>query len=248
VDFSSVDSLASALQGQDAVVSTIGSLAIESQKILIDAAVAIGVKRFIPSEFGSCTTNPELQKLPLYSSLASIRQYLAGYAKAGVLSYTVLACGSFLDILLKTPSLLDFDKHTAVLIDGGDNRLSATSLDKIGKAIAGILENPDKTRNRTVHVSEVILTQNMLLKISKEVKPDREWNLSTVQSSTMLQESLDAFALGDFGMPAILKLAVATAFAGDRYGSAYDETDNELLGIDVMAQDGLKALVRKRLG
>lgn len=52
VDYGSVESLKAALQGQDAVVSSIATVAIGSQNPLIDAAVQAGVKRFIPSEFG----------------------------------------------------------------------------------------------------------------------------------------------------------------------------------------------------
>ncbi len=52
VDYSSVQSLTAALGGQDAVVSTIATAAIAGQQLLVDAAVAAGVKRIIPSEFG----------------------------------------------------------------------------------------------------------------------------------------------------------------------------------------------------
>lgn len=42
-----------AFTGQDAVILAIGSGTLQSQKAIIDAAVAAGVKRIIPSEFGS---------------------------------------------------------------------------------------------------------------------------------------------------------------------------------------------------
>ena len=52
VDYRSVESLIPLLEGQDAVVSTIATVAIGSQKALVDAAIAAKVKRFISSEFG----------------------------------------------------------------------------------------------------------------------------------------------------------------------------------------------------
>jgi hypothetical protein len=52
VDTTSADALTEALKGQDAVISTVGTAAAGAQKIMIDAAVAAHVKRFIPSEFG----------------------------------------------------------------------------------------------------------------------------------------------------------------------------------------------------
>ena len=52
VDTTSAAALTDALKGQDAVVSTVTTVAADAQKIFIDAAVAANVKRFIPSEFG----------------------------------------------------------------------------------------------------------------------------------------------------------------------------------------------------
>lgn len=247
VDYDSVESLTSALNGQDAVVSTVSLFAIESQKTLIDAAIAAGVKRFIPSEFTSCATHPELQALPFYSSLATIKRHLIDSSENGALSYTILGSGAFLDSVLATPTLLDFDAHTAILIDGGNNRLSATSMAATAKAIVGILKNLDKTKNRIVYISEVILTQNTLIDIAKEVNPISEWNTSIVKSSELLQQSLEAYAAGDSGFPSLIKLLSGTALAGDRYGAAYDRTENELLGIDQMTQKELKKLVTERL-
>lgn len=102
VDFTSMDSLAAALKGIDAVVSTIGGTAIDNQTILIDAAIAAGVKRFIPSEYGTVTTNPKVESYPLYSSMTKIRKYLQEKAAAGDLTWTVLACGCFLDFMFGT--------------------------------------------------------------------------------------------------------------------------------------------------
>ena len=42
-----------ALLGQDALVLAIGSGALGTQKEIIEAAAEVGVKRIIPSEFGS---------------------------------------------------------------------------------------------------------------------------------------------------------------------------------------------------
>lgn len=52
VDYSSVESLSEALKGVDVVISFIVEFGKEaSQDHLLDAAIASGVKRFIPSEW-----------------------------------------------------------------------------------------------------------------------------------------------------------------------------------------------------
>jgi uncharacterized protein YbjT (DUF2867 family) len=50
VDYTNLESLTKALKGQDALVSAVASVAVPSQRMLIDAAVKAGVKRIIPSE------------------------------------------------------------------------------------------------------------------------------------------------------------------------------------------------------
>ena len=47
VDYNDTESLASALRGQDALISTVGYAAMLGQEKLIDAAVATGVKRIL---------------------------------------------------------------------------------------------------------------------------------------------------------------------------------------------------------
>ncbi|KAK4897183.1 hypothetical protein LTR27_005076 [Elasticomyces elasticus] len=51
-DFS-LKALQESLQGQDAVVSAIGDAGLDIQMTLVDAAVAAGVRRYIPSNFGA---------------------------------------------------------------------------------------------------------------------------------------------------------------------------------------------------
>lgn len=247
VDFTSVKSLTTALEGVDAVISTVGGAAVDNQTVLIDAAVAAGVKRFIPSEFGSVTTNPKLKKFPLYGSMFKTRNYLQEKAAAGELSWTVLACGAFLDLILNTPILLDLHNHTVTMLDEGDNRMSCTSLPVVGRAIVAILENFDATENKVLHVSEAIVTQNKLIEFAKELRPDIKWRISKEQTSVLLQESLEQFGAGDFSIPAIMKLMKGTALAGNTYGAAFDVTDNELLGIKELAPADLKKLIAEKL-
>jgi uncharacterized protein YbjT (DUF2867 family) len=242
-----VDSLTAALKDVDAVVSTVGGSAVESQIPLIDAAIAARVKRFIPSDFGNVTTNPKLEPIPLYTPMFKIRGYLEQKAAAGQLSWTVLASGAFLDLILSTTSLLDFQNHTTLLIDEGDNRISATSLAKIGKAIASILRNPDATKDRIVRISEAILTQNQLIGFASELQPKVTWSTSKERSDVLLQEGLKQLGAGDFGMPAIMKVMKGTALAGNTYGSAFDVTDNALLGIHELAPADIKKLLSEKL-
>jgi len=242
-----VESLTAALKGIDGLLSTVAATAIESQTVLIDASIAAGVKRFIPSEYGSCTTSPKLEAFPFYASMFKIKQYLQEKAKAEKLTWTVLACGAFLDSLFGGPVLLDFANHKATLFDESDNRISSTSLPNVGRAIVGILKNYEATKNKIVRTSEVILTQNELLRIAEGLRPDIRWEVSKVQASAILKEGMDGVSAGNFSMPVIMKIVTGTVSACETYGSAYDETDNELLGVKELMEEDLKKLVAEKL-
>jgi hypothetical protein len=56
VAYDNLSSLTSPFRGQDAVVSTVGTFGISAQCSAIDAAIAAGVQRFVPSEFGGDTS------------------------------------------------------------------------------------------------------------------------------------------------------------------------------------------------
>lgn len=239
--------MTAALKGIDGLVSTVSGKAIENQTVLIDAAIAAGVKRFIPSEYGNVTTNLKLEALPIYSSMFKIKHYLQEKAETGKLTWTVLACGAFLEFIFGGSFFLDFANHKATLFDEGDNRMSSTSLPNIGKAIAGILKNSEATKNKIVRTSEVILTQNKLLRIAEVVRPDITWEISKVPASAVLKEGLDGVSAGDFSEPVFMKILTGTAAAGDIYGGAFDETDNELFGIKELTEEDLKKLVAGKL-
>lgn len=112
VDYDSIDSLTAALRGQDAVVSTLGAAALAKQLLLVNAAAQAGVKRFIPSDFGSDTLHPKSAALPVYADKVTVQKALRDKAAqqgpdGSGLTYTIVLCGPFLDWGLTVPFLLD---------------------------------------------------------------------------------------------------------------------------------------------
>jgi len=99
VDYSSTDSLKAALEGQDAVVSTLGGGALGGYYPLIDAAVAAGVQRFIPSEFGINTRKAIGTPIgSIVGGKVKTVDYLDQKAKENPgFSWTGLAIGLFFD-------------------------------------------------------------------------------------------------------------------------------------------------------
>jgi hypothetical protein len=82
----------------DAVVSSLGGPALAAPQIaLIDAAKAAGVKRFLPSEFGSDSTNPKVLEL---AELLNRKKRIVDHLKTKQgdgFEWTSLITGLFLD-------------------------------------------------------------------------------------------------------------------------------------------------------
>ncbi|KAI0599094.1 hypothetical protein F4775DRAFT_139213 [Biscogniauxia sp. FL1348] len=200
VNYESVESLTSALQGQDAVVSTIATAAIGGQHPIVDAAVAAKVKRFIPSEFGVNTRI--LGDLPIGKILQGKIQtldYIDAKSKENPdFSWTGISTGPFFDWGLPR-GLVGFDKtsKTATIYDSGDEPVQASNLHFIGKAVAAILANPDKTANKYLSVASFNPTQNQILDIVQK-ETGESWKVTHVATAELEKIGVEKLGRGDF--------------------------------------------------
>lgn len=90
------ESLVSAFQGQDAVISIVGRSGSAHQQKLVDAALAAGVKRFIPSEFGNNSADARVRALaPILEGKKAKVDYLK--QNEHQMSWTTVITGAFFD-------------------------------------------------------------------------------------------------------------------------------------------------------
>ncbi|PLB52318.1 NAD(P)-binding protein [Aspergillus steynii IBT 23096] len=244
VDYNSLESLTSALTGQDVVVNTLGAGTIprEIHLRLVDAAVAAKVQRFIPSEFGSDTANPKAAKVPVFGDKVAVQQHLkeASEKSGGTFTYTLFINGPFLDWGLKVGFLLKLAGPEAELYDGGDRKISATTLAGIGKGIAGVVRNLDATKNRTVYVREAEITQNELLRLSKKELPTKVVTTDQLEADAFAELQKPSPNLGVFA----INLIKRTIF-GEGYGSLFpaENVYNDLLGVGVLSEKEVEDIV-----
>ncbi len=95
-DYSDKNALVKALTGQDVVISAVGGegLIVNSDKILIEAALEAGVKWFMPSEYGFDFENSSAASISVNNSLENIalpKQHQSPIA------LTFISAGAFLD-------------------------------------------------------------------------------------------------------------------------------------------------------
>lgn len=242
VDFSSQDSVISALKGQEAFISAIPKH--DEQPALIDAAIAAGVKRFIPSEFGSnIVGNEKVRALPVFAGKVKTQEYLR--AKQDQISYTIVTNGLFLDWGIGLGWLVNLKGKTQIN-DNGDSVHSFTLLSDIGKAVAGILNHPEETKNRGVYVQTAALSQIQALRIAQKVNPDfkaetEHVDLAEVEKNAYAELSKQGGNIGS-AMVSFIKISIFK----DGYGNLWDEkNDNELLGIKGLSETEVGDLIAK---
>ncbi|KAI5210222.1 NAD(P)-binding protein [Aureobasidium subglaciale] len=244
VDFSSRDSVVSALRGQEAFVSAIPKH--EEQPALIDAAIAAGVQRFIPSEFGSnIVGNEKVAALPVFGGKVKTQEYLR--AKQDQISYTLITNGLFVDWFFGLGLGANLKGKTQIF-DNGDSRHSFTLLSDIGKAVAGVLKHPEETKNRGVYVQTIALSQNQALKIAQKAKPDFKPETENVDLGELEKNAYAELSKEGGNVGGAMFDFIKVSIFRDGYGNLWDEkNDNELLGIKGLSESELEAWIAKNV-
>jgi putative NADH-flavin reductase len=214
-DYESHDSLKEALQGQDAVLSLVGGMALGDQNKLIDAAIAAGVKRFLPSEYGSNTLDKRGHAIvPAFEAKFGTVTYLQSKEKE--ISWTSIVTGPFLDWGLRIGFFgLDGSSKTATIFDDGEAVFSTTNLHQIGVATVNALRNADLTKNQYVYISGFQTTQKEILATAEKVTGTK-WTVKNASVKDHIEEGRAKLQAGDFS--GILNLLQGATFDREQLG------------------------------
>ena len=245
VDYDSLESLTSAIKGQDAVVSTLGAAGIKQQLLLVESAAKAGVKRFIPSEFGSNTLNEKAGALPVFQPKVQVQNALKEHANSSGMSYTLVCTGPFLDWGLMVGFLMNVKTKSIKLYDGGDRLFSTSTLPSIGKAVAGVLNKLDATKNRAVYVQDTAITLKELLAKGKKAAGPEGWTEEVVATDDVLAKAWEELKKENPNPEVFVYNFIFAAIFGEGYGSHFQKLDNELLGIQELSDDEIQAVVNK---
>ncbi|KAF2795208.1 isoflavone reductase family protein [Melanomma pulvis-pyrius CBS 109.77] len=164
-DFSS-QSLESVFAGQNLVISTIAGGDYDLQVRIIDAAIAAGVKRFIPHEFAQDSLNRGLQeRIPRSQTRARIIDYLRGVSITHTaFEWVAVAVGCILDKMLVSGDLgFDLQWESATIHGTGTEKFAATSLGRVGVVIASVVRNWHMVKNQFVYAAGVLVSANEVL-------------------------------------------------------------------------------------
>ncbi|GAP84435.1 hypothetical protein SAMD00023353_0702590 [Rosellinia necatrix] len=236
VDYASEGSLTAALAGQDALVSTVATAAVAGQRPLVDAAVAAGVRRIVPSEFGINTRFLLGDRDPIAAILrgkVETLNYIHEKARQNPsFSWTGISTGLFFDWGLEYGSIgLDKATKTATIYDSGDERFQASNLRHIGRVVAAVLRQPERTLNRYISVASFNPTQNEVLALAERLTGGGEWAVTRASTEEELRAGVEKLGRGDYS--AFSNLLRRRVY-GDGAGLAVEGPDNalDLLGLE----------------
>ncbi|KAF2724620.1 NAD(P)-binding protein [Polychaeton citri CBS 116435] len=231
-DFSAED-LEAAFEGQDVVVSAVGSSGFGEQKKFIDAAVTAGVRRFIPSEFSSNTLSPAVLKLlPAFAPKIEVLEYLKT-KEVYSLTWTAIWPSLLFDWGLQSGFLgYDLAAQTATLWDEGDSVFSLTNVDQFKLAIISVLERPLQTANKNLYIASVETSQKEIL-AALEAATASKWTVTQTTTAKEVSEATEKLGKGDFtGAFALVRATSFGDIPGLRANYIRDEElANDLLGL-----------------
>ncbi|OKL57251.1 hypothetical protein UA08_07399 [Talaromyces atroroseus] len=225
------DEVLDAFKGQDVVISTIATASATKQEHLIDIAIKAGVQRFVPSEFGSDTSNEKaVQILPQYfGGKKATVNYLIGKEKEG-LTWSAFVTGPFFELAMAGFMGFDISIRKAVIYGNGEGSWSTTTLPSIGLAVKNSLLLPEKTANRYIYTSTFTIKQNEVLKALERITGSK-FDVEYVDAEAQKTAGIEKLSKGDFSGAMLLIRYINTVDGHGGNYALYKPTDNELLSL-----------------
>lgn len=124
-------------------------------------------------------------------------------------------------------------KHTSIIWDGGDKRFSVINEKALGQAVVAVLERPQATKNKYLHVASLETSQNEILS-ALEKETGTKWSVAHVKTEEVVSEAKAQLAAGDFnGAFTLVRSMMVGDIPGLRANYIKDtRLDNDLLGLE----------------
>jgi hypothetical protein len=169
-DFSPA-SLKSAFTGQDLIISTTAGGDSDQQIGIIDSAIAAGVRRFMPHEFGHDTLNKVIAtRIVKSAGRAKVLQHLQKVSiDTADFEWVGVATGYTLDTGLISGNLgFDLEWHSATIHGIGTEIFAASSLQRVGQAVARVIAHWEAVRNQYIYAAGVLTSANEILRSAEK--------------------------------------------------------------------------------
>ncbi|KAE8550070.1 hypothetical protein EYB25_008601 [Talaromyces marneffei] len=192
VDYEKPETIVEALNGQEALVITLGAYALSNEFKLIEAAEKAGVQWILPNEWSSYPgANEHIKDMFFYQMKSSTREALGELRNS---SYIGVSTGFWYEWSLPMPLAFGFDiTHRSVtFFDEGEAKASVSTWAQVGRAVAALLSLPVQAeegkgdgflknfKNKDVYINSFTINQkemfDSLLRVTG-TKPE-DWTIT----------------------------------------------------------------------
>ncbi|KAJ9613293.1 hypothetical protein H2200_003235 [Cladophialophora chaetospira] len=193
------DSLVRAFHSQHAVVSVLNAAAASLQRTIVDAAIASGVRHFLPSEYGVDTSSEAAATvLPALGSKLAVVKYLK--SREDKIAWTALVTGCLFDWSFQHPPFggWSLEGRKAIFYDGGDIPFEATTLAQVGHGVVAVFRHQELVANRYVYINSLTTTQNQVIE-SLEKAGSGKWAITHTRTDETFQKGMELVQKGGAG-------------------------------------------------
>jgi nucleoside-diphosphate-sugar epimerase len=170
VDFNSVSEVSGACMGGSCVISTLSGLRetiVETQALLLDAAVKAGVPRFIPSDFSIDFT----KLLPGTNRNLDLRRDFHERLNQASIAATTIFNGMFTDLLTGQAPIILFKLRRVVYWEDADQQLDLTTMDDTAKFTAAAAL--DSSAPRFLRIAGDQISARGLVEVASELTGEK---------------------------------------------------------------------------
>ncbi|KAI1131058.1 hypothetical protein F5Y10DRAFT_234583 [Nemania abortiva] len=222
---------------------------VSDQFRMVDAAIAAGVQRYVPSEYGLDNTRADAQALnSVFEKKGRVQEYLRAKAGEGKIEWMSISCGMWLKWAMAQDFLgMHVRERRFVFWDEGTGYFSCTTEENTAAGLLQALKVSEETKNMNVQLSDFAITQKQLLDAIERIQGVK-YTTETVNSEELIKEKQAAARQGDIMATMVL---IETGFVTGRFGGHLEKEGvilNEKFGLPKRTIDEVVANALKSAG
>ena len=182
--------------------------------------------------------------MPVFGRKKASYEAVKRHAAKNGLTYTLVACGAFLDWGISSGFAgLDLQEKKAFIFGDGNNVVPWTTLEDVGRATANVLLHPQETLNRPVYVHSVFMSQNQVLDVAKKGLGNEGWETTHNDMESLLENALADLQAGRISA-SVFEVQIQYCLATKALAHPWARDDNPLLGLMEWDSVKVKGLIR----
>lgn len=246
VDYDDHESLVAALRGQDFLVISMSVSARDAQAKLIAAAADAGIKWVMPNEYGA-----DYERDIAYGEDTGLGPPALAARKAikdAGMNFVALSCSFWYEFSLAGTAVrygFDFDKREVTFYDDGETKITTSTWEQCGRALAALLSLPvlpmneqdgqltlSKFRNKSCFIGSFRVSQkDMFASVLRVTNTEAaDWKIGYEDSEARFKRARELFAQtheqGYYGM-----LLYSRTFFKDVFLNFQELLSNKELGL-----------------